>query len=185
MRLPREYVVFKNGNAQHAGGGWEGSRCLRNHLYLVWADVDLKDGAMFVYGDSMQRELQNKREFLLGDLNPLCMSDEKDAADDNEPRKIVSVWMTAEENNHSVIDVWPDYSTDTPIEENEDRKVCNLSFEFLCILWFDKVGFWDSSYAFLHEDCVEGVFLRETETLLPFSKMHYISLEHCHEERYE
>lgn len=55
--------------------------------------MDSKDTAAFVYGDSLQRDVQNKREVLIGDIHSSYLSDEKENADDNVSKNMVTVDM--------------------------------------------------------------------------------------------
>lgn len=94
VRRPRECVFFGHGNVQHAGGGWEINHWLWYHLYLIPKDVDLKDAVTSAYGDSMQRNVQNKREIFLCDLDPYYLSNEKERAADNVSRNTTIMDMT-------------------------------------------------------------------------------------------
>lgn len=75
IKRSTESVIFENGSVRHAGGGRKGNQGLSYHLYLNPKDVELKDAAAFVYGDSMEREMWNKHEAALGDVYALYLSD--------------------------------------------------------------------------------------------------------------
>lgn len=75
-----------HGNVQHAGSERKKlyPRC---HLCLSLEDVYDRDVAAFVYGDSKQGDLHNKREIFLGDLHPLYFYEKSEGADGNMFRK--------------------------------------------------------------------------------------------------
>lgn len=83
VKLPREFVFSKHGMVQHSGVVWKEIRGLRYHPYLIWEDVGLKDAVLFGYGDPMQIKVQNGRQALMGDGDPLYTSDEKKGDDDD------------------------------------------------------------------------------------------------------
>lgn len=80
--------------------------------------VNLRHAAAFVYRDSMQREMQNKCEVILSDVDLLYMSTEKECADDNKSKSTVTVKLTGVRNQNIATDIWPVYTIDTPIEED-------------------------------------------------------------------
>lgn len=47
--------------------------------------------------------------------------------------------MTADRDENSAMDVWLDYSTDEPIEEDYVRNVHSLSVKFPCMICFVKM----------------------------------------------
>lgn len=51
--------------------------------YLIPKDVNLKDAFAFVCGDSMLREMHNKRQVHLDDLHSIYMSDGNEGVEDN------------------------------------------------------------------------------------------------------
>lgn len=81
--LPGECVIFEHGNVQDAGGGCKVKLSIRHNLYLIFEDVDSKGTVTFAYGDSMQRDIVNKGEVPLGDMDLFYLSDDKKCADDN------------------------------------------------------------------------------------------------------
>lgn len=95
---------------QHADGVWEGSYGLGNHSYLIPGEVDLKDAVSFAYGASMQRNVLNKREVLLDEVNLVYFSHKKDAVDYNMLRSSLTVEMTGEGDDNSFITLWPLFS---------------------------------------------------------------------------
>lgn len=118
VKLPREYVFFGHRDDQYVGGGLKGNHRLTQHLYLNPGAVDLQDAVAFVRGDSMQCEERNPREAVLGNVETLYLSDEKNADDDNVPRNTITVEMTRERDKNSAMDVWPAYAIDALIEED-------------------------------------------------------------------
>lgn len=107
---------------------------LRYHMSLIPKNLNLKYAVWFLYGDSIQGELRNKREGISGGVDPLHMFDEKAGADDDVSRNAVRVEMTGEEHKNTALDVWPNYSMDAPTVTEEDRKVRTLYFKFFCML---------------------------------------------------
>lgn len=103
---------------QHAGGTWKRNLGLRYYHYPIPYEMNLKDAVAFVYGSSVQRDVHRKREILLGDASLLYLSDEKKVADDKMSGNTVTSEMTGEENDNSATDQMPDYSIDTPIDED-------------------------------------------------------------------
>lgn len=57
MKLPRECVLLRNGNIQHAGGRKEEIHGLRYHLDLFSEYENMNDA--FANGDLMQHTVQN------------------------------------------------------------------------------------------------------------------------------
>lgn len=70
--------------------------------------MDLKDATGLAYNDSMQCDVRNKRKALLGDVNPLYLSDEKEDADYKMSKNTVTVQMTGVGDENSSIDLLPD-----------------------------------------------------------------------------
>lgn len=66
-------------------------------MSLIRKDVDLKDVVAFVYVESMQHGVQNKREVLLDDVSPMHISDEKEGTDDIVSRNAINLEMTSDE----------------------------------------------------------------------------------------
>lgn len=66
------------------------------------------------------------------------MSDEKEDSDESTSRYTVTTEMTAEMDEHSAVDISPDYLIYAPIGEYQNRKVRKLSFEFLYMICSDK-----------------------------------------------
>lgn len=87
------------------GGGGKGNHGLRYHRYLFPESVDLKDAVTFAFGVSKQCEMLNKRGFLLGDLRPPYLPDEKEDAHDNMSRNTISVDRAGE--RYEIIVLWP------------------------------------------------------------------------------
>lgn len=54
-------------------------------------DVELKDVAATVYGNSVLLEVQEEREVLTGDVDTLNMSDDKEGAENSVTRYMVTV----------------------------------------------------------------------------------------------
>lgn len=107
---------------------------MRYHLCLILEDEGLKDAAAFAPGKSMQLGLLNKPKVLLGDMDPIYMSHERDGADNNVLGNTVTVKMTGEGDENSTMDVWLEYSIEATIEKEKVRKVRNLSFKFLYMI---------------------------------------------------
>lgn len=70
MKLPKKCTFFGQRNVQRTSGTWEVTHELRCYPYLIPKSVDLKIVVVFMYGDSLHRDVQIKREDLLGGLNP-------------------------------------------------------------------------------------------------------------------
>lgn len=87
-------------------------------MYLIFRDIDPKDAVASAYDCSMQYNVQNKCKFVLGDMDSLCMSDEKKVADDSLPSNIIILKMSGESDENNAMDQWPDYSLNAPIEED-------------------------------------------------------------------
>lgn len=83
-------------------------------------DVYLRDAEAFLCGDLMQCTVQNRREALLGDVDPLYLSHEKVGAKKNMCRNMVTVKMTGDSDENSATDLWPDDSTDAEIKNASD-----------------------------------------------------------------
>lgn len=88
---PRECVLFEHGNRQHTGRKGEGNHGVWYHLRLIREDVDLKNAVTVAYGDSKQRNVQNKRKFSLSAVRPIYLPDEKGIADNKTSRNTVPV----------------------------------------------------------------------------------------------
>lgn len=70
----------------------------------------------------MQREVRNKSEVLLGFVDPLCMSDGKESANDKVSRSTNSVEMTEKRDENRVMDACSDYPIDTPFQRKSNRE---------------------------------------------------------------
>lgn len=117
--------------------------------------------AAHAYSDSKQRDVHNKREPLVGDVNPQYLSNKKKCVGDKGSKNTVSVQMTAEEDENSAIDGWPDYFINALIVEDQDGKVRNLYFQFYYMIHFDKSVFARASgkkIFLLPEACAERWF---------------------------
>lgn len=68
----------------------------------------------FMYGYSIQQQVQKKRLVLLDDVDALHMSNEKEDADYNVSSNTASEKMTEKEVYNIATNVWPDYSIDGP-----------------------------------------------------------------------
>lgn len=88
---------------------------LRCHLYLVLKNMDLKDVAAFLYGDSIQRDIQYKCQASLGGVDPLYLSNEKVGVNNKMSTDKVAVQMTREEDENGTVDQRPDYLIYVPI----------------------------------------------------------------------
>lgn len=62
-------------------------------------DGDFKGAAAFAYRDSMPREVWNNRQVLLGDVDQMYMSDEKDCSNSSVSKNRIDVEMTEEGMN--------------------------------------------------------------------------------------
>lgn len=74
----------------------------------------------FLYFDSMQPDVHDKREVLLGDADPWHLSDGKDGAGDNMSANSITGEMTGEGDGNSTINLLSDYSIYVPIEKELD-----------------------------------------------------------------
>lgn len=101
--------------------GWKGNHPSWCHLYLVSEDVDLRDVVGFLCGDSTQREVQNKQELFVGDMDTLYSSDWNDFADDTMCRNTIIVAIMGERDVNSAIELWPYCSIDAAIEKDHDK----------------------------------------------------------------
>lgn len=81
------------------------------------------------------------------------MSDQKEGADENVYTNTDTVGWTGEDANSSV-DVEPDYLIDEQVEEDYDRNVRSLSFRIVCMLYFGKLAYYDSSYSLPSAKCL-------------------------------
>lgn len=53
------YAVFTgHGYLPHVGGKWWGKQCLRNHMYLLLEEVELKEDIAFVNGNDLSMSLK-------------------------------------------------------------------------------------------------------------------------------
>lgn len=123
---------------QHVGCGRKRNHGLRYHLWLIPEDTEVKDVVAYASGDSMQRELRDKREVLREDLDPRYASDEKKDAEQKLSTNSGTRQMTGDRDGNTVMYVWPEYSVDVPIEEDLYTKGRSLSFTFLCTILLDK-----------------------------------------------
>lgn len=98
VKLPRECVLCGHRNLQWDSGGWNRKHRLRYPLYPIPEDMNPKSESVFGNGVSAQREVQNKRKALMGDVDPLFTSDEKDHVDDSVSRLMVAELKTGEED---------------------------------------------------------------------------------------
>lgn len=107
-QLVKVRVLLGHGNVQYASGGLKGIHKLRYYLYMISEDMDLKDTMTSAYSDLMQRDLRNEQNFFLSDVDPLCISDEKDGADNTMCGNTSKVQMTGESDENSAMNLWPD-----------------------------------------------------------------------------
>lgn len=119
--VPRECITFIHKNVQHMGGGRQANHALRYHVYLTPEDFDWEHAAAFAHGYSMQYNVQNEHKAPLGDVDPLYPFDQKETAHDRVFTNTITAQMTWEGDKISAIDVWPDYSKDSPIEKDQNR----------------------------------------------------------------
>lgn len=77
VRLLRQRAFSAYENVLHTGREYRGSIGFGYRLYWISEYVAWNDAVTIVYGDSIKRDMQNKREVLLDDLNPSYMSSEK------------------------------------------------------------------------------------------------------------
>lgn len=98
---------------QHAGRGLKGNHSFRYHLHVFPKDVGLE--IAFAYGTSVELEVQNNHEDLLGDLDTLNMYDEKEGVDGRISRNTVTAQIIEKWDENSAMDIWFDYMTDVPI----------------------------------------------------------------------
>lgn len=112
VKLPREWIFFVQGTVQHGRGGWKRNHGLGYDLYLIREDVSLKGADEFVDGDSMQGNVQNKREVLLSDMGPVYMFD------NSVPRNSATVEMTEKGDENNAMGLWPNYSIYAMIGED-------------------------------------------------------------------
>lgn len=118
VKLRRKCIFPGQGSVQHAGGVWKGDHGLRYHEYLLPEDMGLANAVSCACGDSMQREVRNKWEVLLGEVNPLCTSHDKEGADDTVSRTTICLEATGEGEEISAMDVLSDYAIDSQIEKD-------------------------------------------------------------------
>lgn len=96
----------------------ESGHSLRCDLHLIPEDVYFNDAVAFEYGDSMQREVRNKRGALLGDQDPLYMFAEKKGADDNSSRNTNNAEMSKHRDENSAMEVRSHYSMEATVQDN-------------------------------------------------------------------
>lgn len=65
-------------DVQHADDGWKQRHGSRFHLDMIVNDMKLKDVVTIADGDSIQRDVQNRHEASLDDVDPLFMSGDKE-----------------------------------------------------------------------------------------------------------
>lgn len=118
VSLPRERVFLVHGNVPHSGGGSKANYRLRYDLDLIPENVDLNDAVVFAYGHTTQCKIRNKREALLGDVDPLYRSQEKESGDNNASRSTINVDMTGGWDKNSALGLRPDNSIDAPFDED-------------------------------------------------------------------
>lgn len=74
-KLPRKSVFFVHGNVQHAGTETKRNYGLKHHLHLILEDVYLMGAAALGFGISMQRNVWNKHDVFLDDVDKLiCLT---------------------------------------------------------------------------------------------------------------
>lgn len=110
---------------------------------------------MFLYVDSMQREMQNNRKVLGNNVDQLCRSDVKSGADDDISRNTITAKIVREPDENSAIKVCPGHSIHASIDGDYGRKVRNLSLKFLCMISFDNLFLQILCMVLLGEMCVE------------------------------
>lgn len=104
LEPPREGVIIGHENVKYVVDGWTENPELQYHVYLTHEGVDLKDAAAIVYGESMLRNIQKKREVPLNDVNPLNMSDGKKDVEDKMYGNTITVEMTGEEQKNTAME---------------------------------------------------------------------------------
>lgn len=109
VRMSGEYVRLEHGSVQYVGDGRKANHGVRNPVHRILEDMDLKDVVAFSYNNSKQIDVRNKRKVLLGNVNPLYLSDENENADDSMSKTKDTANMTEEGDENSGLDVWPDY----------------------------------------------------------------------------
>lgn len=108
VKLSKTCVFFQQENVQQQVGGQNQSRGLRNRLYASREKADLKNTVTSAYRDSMQHHVQNKCEFLQGDVDFFYVSSEKNSADDTMSTNTVTLEITRAVDDNCVMDVWSD-----------------------------------------------------------------------------
>lgn len=76
-----------------------------------------EDAVAFAFGEWIQRNVQNELEVLLENVGSLYMSHDEDSADDSVSSNTVELEMTAEADENSAMDVWPEYWLGAPTGE--------------------------------------------------------------------
>lgn len=109
-------MFFGHGNVQHAGSGQKGKYEFWYHPCLLPEAVGIK--ILVAYGYWMQWEVRNKYKVLLGDENPLFMSDEKNGADGSLSSNMISLEMAGGKNENSDMIVWSEYSMGSSVEKD-------------------------------------------------------------------
>lgn len=105
----REYVCFGDRKVKHRGGGWKINHGLRYNPYQIHEDVALTGRVAFVYSDSVQHDVRDRRKVLLGDANLLYVSDEKKRAENMMSRNTATVNMLGDGDKDRAMDESPDY----------------------------------------------------------------------------
>ena len=56
ITIPPQSVFVGHGYVQHAGAGWNGSGCLRYHMYIILDGSNLRDAISYAFGRSLRRK---------------------------------------------------------------------------------------------------------------------------------
>lgn len=103
----------------------------------------------FRYTNSVQPDVRDTQEVLLGDLNPSYLSDQKVGAENTAPRNSAPLAMKGTRGKNSALDGSSDYSIGTPVESHKDR--INAQRVFVCLAWHRRLVF--VPITFVHFNC--------------------------------
>lgn len=95
--------------------------------------MNLKDLVAFLYGGSMQCDVQNEHQVLLGDVDLLHLSDEMDGAGKTMSRSTFTAEMTGVKDKNIASHLSPNYLVDAPSEENSNSLSSYAAFLYFVL----------------------------------------------------
>ena len=80
ITIPPQSIFVGHGYVQHAGAGWNGSGCLRYHMYIIPDGSNLRDAISYAFGRSLRR----KGEIVSADISEQSNTPPQQQLSDNE-----------------------------------------------------------------------------------------------------